>query len=717
MRTIELGVAQLGPIQRADSRESVVRRLLALLDRAHARGCSLVVFPELALTTFFPRWYFDDPAQLDAFYEAEMPNEVTRPLFEAARDYGIGFYLGFAEKTTDADGVVHHYNTSLLVERDGSIVGRYRKVHLPGHTEHEPWRVFQHLEKRYFEPGQEGFGVWQAFGGMVGMCLCNDRRWPETYRVMGLKGAELIMLGYNTPVQYMPVPQHDHLQSFHHLLSMQAGAYQNGAWVAAAGKAGLEEGCMLLGHSCIIAPTGEIVAMSSTLGDELITASCDLDRCAEIRDNVFNFALHRQPQHYGIITEPHIRPRIAMKLLSSHPLEHRHNAAARFDNPFGPRQDAVLGEADCAAARAEISAWPGYAVTPLHELSGLASAAGLGRVWFKDEAGRFGLGSFKALGGAYAVSRILIAAIRERTGDSASTADLLSGRYKDIVAGVTVTCATDGNHGRSVAWGAQRFGCPCVIYIHATVSEGRKAAIERFGATVVRTAGNYDDSVRQAAEDAARLGRIVVSDTSYPGYMDIPRFVMQGYTVLADEAIEQLPADAMPSHVFLQGGVGGFAAAVMARFWQRFGAARPRFVIVEPDRAACILESVAKGEPTVVHGDLDTLMAGLACGEVSLLAWEILEPAADDALAIPDAAAVECMKLLAQGVAEDPPLVSGESGVTGLAGALVALQHPDVARALGLDANSRVLVISTEGATDPVLYRELVGRSAQEVTA
>ncbi|MGL1831981.1 diaminopropionate ammonia-lyase [Rhodocyclaceae bacterium SMB388] len=447
------------------------------------------------------------------------------------------------------------------------------------------------------------------------------------------------------------------------------------------------------------------------------TASCDLDRCVEIRDNVFNFAPHRQPQHYAIITEPHIRPRIAMKLLSDHPLEHRHNAAARFDNPFGPRQDAVLGEADCAAARAEIATWPGYAVTPLHELSGLAAAAGLGRVWFKDEAGRFGLGSFKALGGAYAVSRILIAAIRERTGASANTADLLSARYGDIVSGVTVTCATDGNHGRSVAWGAQRFGCPCVIYIHATVSEGRKAAIERYGAAVVRTAGNYDDSVRQAAEDAAKFGRIVVSDTSCPGYMDIPRLVMQGYTVLADEAIEQLPADAMPTHVFLQGGVGGFAAAVMARFWQRFGAARPRFVIVEPDRAACILDSVAKGELTAVHGDLDTLMAGLACGEVSLLAWEILEPAADDALAIPDAAAVECMKLLAQGVGEDPRLVSGESGVTGLAGALVALQHPDAARALGLDANSRVLVISTEGATDPVLYRKLVGRSAEEVTA
>ncbi len=717
MRVIELGVAQLGPIQRKDSRASVVARMLKLLERARSRGCNLVVFPELALTTFFPRWYFDDPAELDAWYEAEMPNDATRPLFDAAREYGIGFYLGFAEKSTDDQGVVHHYNTSILVERDGSIVGRYRKVHLPGHTEHEPWRVFQHLEKRYFEPGPDGFGVWQAFGGTVGMCLCNDRRWPETYRVMGLKGAELIMLGYNTPVQYMPVPQHDHLQSFHHLLSMQAGAYQNGAWVAAAGKAGLEEGCMLLGHSCIIAPTGEIVAMSSTIDDELITATVDLDRCAEIRDHVFNLPLHRQPQHYSIITEPPVRPRIAMKLLANHAIEHRHNAAASLDAPFGPRQAVVLGAADCEAARREISTWPGYAVTPLVGLTGLAAAAGLAKVWFKDEAGRFGLGSFKALGGAYAVSRILIEAVREATGKTIDTAGLLSGDYADVVSTVTVSCATDGNHGRSVAWGAQRFGCQCVIYIHATVSEGRKAAIERYGATVVRTAGNYDDSVRQAAEDAAKFGRIVVSDTSYPGYMDIPRFVMQGYTVLADEAIEQLPAGESPTHVFLQGGVGGFAAAVMARFWQRFGDKRPRFVIVEPDQAACILASFAKGEPTAVHGDLDTLMAGLACGEVSLLAWEVLEPAGDDALAIPDAAAVECMKLLAQGVAEDKPIVSGESGVTGLAGALVALQHPDVCRAIGLDKHSRILVISTEGATDPVLYRELVGRSAEEVLA
>lgn len=302
MRSIELGVAQLGPIARAESRSQVVERLLALLNRAAERRCELVVFPELALTTFFPRWYFEDEAELDAFYETEMPNPAVQPLFDAAARLGIGFYLGYAELVIEADHK-RRFNTSIIVDQAGRIVGKYRKVHLPGHREHEPSRAFQHLEKRYFEPGDYGFPVWNAFGGVLGMCLCNDRRWPETWRVLGLQGVELVMLGYNTPTHYPPVPQHDHLQSFHHLIPMQAGAYQNGTWIAAAAKAGEEEDCMLLGHSCIVAPTGEIVALSNTLEDELITARCDLDRCAEIREHIFNFALHRQPQHYRIIAE------------------------------------------------------------------------------------------------------------------------------------------------------------------------------------------------------------------------------------------------------------------------------------------------------------------------------------------------------------------------------------------------------------------------------
>lgn len=299
-RVLYIAAAQLGPIARDEPRELVVSRMTALLDEARARRADLVVFPELALTTFFPRWFFEDEAELLPFYEREMPNAAVQPLFDAGKAAGIGFYLGYAELTPDG----RRFNTSILVDKGGRIVGKYRKVHLPGHDQHEPWRPFQHLEKRYFEPGDLGFPVWETMGGVMGMCLCNDRRWPETYRVMGLQGAELIMLGYNTPTTYAPVPQHDHLQSFHSHLSMQAGAYQNGAYVVGTAKAGLEEGSMLLGQSCIVAPTGEIVAQTATLDDELIVARCDLDLCREIKDHVFNFALHRQPQHYGIIAAP-----------------------------------------------------------------------------------------------------------------------------------------------------------------------------------------------------------------------------------------------------------------------------------------------------------------------------------------------------------------------------------------------------------------------------
>ncbi|MFO1349834.1 MAG: N-carbamoyl-D-amino-acid hydrolase [Gammaproteobacteria bacterium] len=304
MRIIELAVAQLGPIARAEPRSAVVERLIALMIDAARRSCNFVVFPELALTTFFPRWYFEQEAELERFFETAMPGFDTQPLFEEARRLRIGFYLGYAELAAEG-GRKRRFNTSILVDTTGTIVGKYRKVHLPGHAEHEPWRPFQHLEKRYFEPGDYGFPVWDMMGGKFGMCICNDRRWPETWRVMGLKGVELVALGYNTPTHYPPVPQHDHLQSFHHLLPMQAAAYQNGTWIAAAAKAGNEEGCLLLGHSCIIAPTGEIVALSTTLADELIVARCDLDRCAEIKQHIFNFALHRQPQHYTIIAEPY----------------------------------------------------------------------------------------------------------------------------------------------------------------------------------------------------------------------------------------------------------------------------------------------------------------------------------------------------------------------------------------------------------------------------
>jgi N-carbamoyl-D-amino-acid hydrolase len=297
-RVVTVGAAQLGPVARNDSREAVVERLLALLRQGAGAGCQLVVFPELALTTFFPRWYSDDRAEIDAWFETEMPGPTTKPLFEEAQALGVGFSIGYAELTADG----HHYNTQILVERDGSVVAKYRKVHVPGHEYHEPQRPFQHLERHYFEPGPDGFGAWRAFGGIVGMMICNDRRWPETYRVMGLQGVELIVCGYNTPLHYAPDPSQDILQGFHNSLVLQAGAYQNGTWVVASAKGGIEEGVDSLGQSCIVAPSGQVVAQTYTTADELIVARCDLDWCQRYKNTLFDFDRYRMIEHYGRIT-------------------------------------------------------------------------------------------------------------------------------------------------------------------------------------------------------------------------------------------------------------------------------------------------------------------------------------------------------------------------------------------------------------------------------
>ena len=301
-RVITVAAAQLGPIARSESRGLVVKRLLDLLGQAQGRGCDLVVFPELALTTFFPRWWMEDQAEIDAFFEREMPGPETRPLFDEAARLGMAFCLGYAELIQEA-GALRHYNTSILVDRVGRLVGKYRKVHLPGHAEHEPSRPFQHLEKRYFDVGDLGFPVWRALGGVLGMCICNDRRWPETYRVMGLQGVEMILLGYNTPAHNPPAPEQDALGPFHNHLVMQAGAYQNATWVVGVAKCGREEGCDLIGQSAIIAPSGEIVAQAATLGDELISARCDLDLTRSYKDTIFNFARHRRPEHYRLIVD------------------------------------------------------------------------------------------------------------------------------------------------------------------------------------------------------------------------------------------------------------------------------------------------------------------------------------------------------------------------------------------------------------------------------
>ncbi len=300
MRDLVIGGAQLGPIQKADSRAAAVARMLALLDRARDAGCGLVVYPELALTTFFPRWYMEDQTEVDTWFEREMPNPATAALFDRAREYAIAISFGYAELTPEG----RHFNTSILTDRAGAIVGKYRKIHLPGHDKFDPERSFQHLEKRYFEPGDLGFPVWRALGGIVGMCICNDRRWPETYRVMGLQGVELVLLGYNTPsVNSQKSSEGPEKRLFHNDLVLRAGAYQNSTWVVAVAKAGAEDGFPMIGGSCIVDPEGEIAVKAKTEEDELIVHACDLDACNFGKETIFDFARHRRPEHYRLITE------------------------------------------------------------------------------------------------------------------------------------------------------------------------------------------------------------------------------------------------------------------------------------------------------------------------------------------------------------------------------------------------------------------------------
>lgn len=298
-RIVTVAGAQLGPIQKADGRDVVVKRMVALMEQAKARGADFVVYPELALTTFFPRWYHEKRADADQWFEASMPNAATAPLFDYAKRNRIGFTFGYAELTPDG----HHFNTSILVDREGATVGKYRKVHLPGHAEFDSERTHQHLEKRYFEPGDLGFPVWRTMGGIFGMMICNDRRWPESYRVMGLQGVEMITLGFNTPsVNSQRAAEGPEQRVFHHKLSLQAGAYQNATWVVAVAKAGVEDGFPMFGCSLIVHPDGHIVAETRTEGDELIVHACDLDATRFGKETIFDFKRHRRIEHYGLIT-------------------------------------------------------------------------------------------------------------------------------------------------------------------------------------------------------------------------------------------------------------------------------------------------------------------------------------------------------------------------------------------------------------------------------
>ena len=385
-------------------------------------------------------------------------------------------------------------------------------------------------------------------------------------------------------------------------------------------------------------------------------------------------------------------------------LSHYPNIAA---DPSADYPEELLGIASLEKSRLavdEISRWPGYEATPLHQLADLAQVTGVSQIYYKDESKRFGLKSFKALGGAYAVARQLQARIHQRCGENATIDDLLGDQYQTIIDDVVISCATDGNHGRSVAWGCQMFGCRCVIYIHRDVSMGRQQAMQALGAEVIRIDGNYDASVKQADNEARLQQRIIVSDTSYPGYVDIPKDVALGYTVMLAEAVEQMQGS-IPTHVFIQAGVGGLAAAVCAYFWELWGKQRPRFIIVEPEQANCLQQSARSGKPVTVEGDLDTLMAGLSCGEVSMLAWQILKTGANDFMTVSENAVAPCMRLLAEG---EPAVEAGESAVAGLAAFIAARDEVAMTNLLGLDESSRIFVIGTEGATDPDLYQKLL---------
>lgn len=345
--------------------------------------------------------------------------------------------------------------------------------------------------------------------------------------------------------------------------------------------------------------------------------------------------------------------------------------------------------------------------TPLVLLPGLARKIGVGAIHIKDEGHRLGLGSFKALGGAYAVMCEVLREASERLGTAQDVTDLLTPRVKAVAKTMTVACATDGNHGRSVAQGAHRVGARCVIFVHAGVSEERADAIARFGAEIIRVPGNYDDSVAEATRQARDNGWIIISDTSWPGYERIPGLVMQGYTALLREALHQLREP--PTHVFIQAGVGGIAAAVAGHFSAVFGENRPTLVVVEPARAACIFESVRVGKPVKIGHDQPTVMSMLECYEPSLVAWRILSRAADAFMTVDEKDAVDVMNRLAFPLAGDPAIVAGESGGVGLAGLLKAVADPEMKDKLGLGPDSRVFLINTEGATDPGLYERLVG--------
>lgn len=380
--------------------------------------------------------------------------------------------------------------------------------------------------------------------------------------------------------------------------------------------------------------------------------------------------------------------------------------------PYPPVLWSLMSMDRAEESRYWLGQWDGLnaGATPLYDLPDLAEKIGIAKLFVKDESVRSPLKSFKALGAPIALVRQVL-----RLYPDMQPVKMLKGAYANELKNYTVISATDGNHGRSLAAAANSIGCRCVIVIHAHVSVERADAIAAYGAEVLRIEGNYDESVQEAARLAEAHDWQVISDTSYDGYEDVPRDVMQGYGTIAAELVEQMGGQAAFTHVFIQGGVGGLAAGVVSYLWEQQGASRPRFVVVEPEQADCLFQSAIAARPSRATGSVDSVMAGLACGETSPLAWMFLERSVDAFLTIKDEQAVEAMQVLAKGSERDIPIVAGESGAAGLAAILEAHADRALAAELQLDAKSRVLVINTEGATAPSVYRELVSESAEDV--
>ena len=394
------------------------------------------------------------------------------------------------------------------------------------------------------------------------------------------------------------------------------------------------------------------------------------------------------------------------------------NPEAHPPPEYGPAQKALLNQEAFADVEAEVTNLPGYQPTPLIALDGLATESGVDALWCKHEGYRFEVGSFKPTGPVYAMLSVLKGEIKKATGaETVTTQELIDRKYESVTQEIVVSAATSGNHGRALAWGARMFGCRCAIYMNDGVSAGREEAIAGYGAEVVRVPGNYDRAVQRSFADAEALGYFVVSDDKSAEYPHISREIMQGYAMVAAEIVQQF-IDSQPStHVFVPGGGGRFAGATCGHLWERYGSSHPRIVVVEPTTSACLYQSMVENRAATVSGDGRSVMDGLVVESASSQAWEILKGGAFAFLTIPDEAAVDAIRQAASGVGGDPSVVIGETGIAGWAGFLAATRDENLRQEIGLDYHSRVVIIATEGATDPEVYRNIVGGSPERVLA